>query len=77
MSKDFSIVINPLAVTTSSLPSGKVNEDYKATLASNGSNFICSVSSRTLPGGLTLNASSGEISDKPATTNEYSFFYGR
>ena len=71
VSKDFSIVINPLAVTTSTLPDGKINEDYSASLASNGSNLSWVVASGTLPDGLTLN--NAVISGKPTAAKEYSF----
>ena len=59
-----------LAITTTSLPSGQVGTAYSATLAASGgtSPYAWSLTSGTLPGGLTLNASTGAISGIPTAT---------
>lgn len=55
-------------VATTSLAEGVVNQPYGATLAATGGTapYTWSVSSGTLPGGLTLNATSGYISGTPS-----------
>jgi len=68
-------VVAPLQVTTSSLPNGQVGSSYSAFLVASGgaTPYTWSVSSGTLPGGLTLSASSGQISGTPTTTGTSSF----
>ena len=59
-----------LAITTTSLPSGQVGTAYGATLAASGgtSPYTWSLTSGTLPAGLTLNAATGAITGTPAAT---------
>jgi uncharacterized protein (TIGR03437 family) len=71
-----SITINPsLAITTSSLPNGSVGVAYSQTLTNSGgtSPFTWSVSSGSLPGGLTLTPSTGLISGTPNTAGTSNF----
>lgn len=67
-----SLVIAPaaLSITTTSLPSGQVGTAYTATLAANGgtSPFTWTLTSGTLPAGLSLNAATGAISGTPTAT---------
>lgn len=68
--KAMSIVVNdPVNIITNSLPSGTAGNVYNQTLAATGgvSRYTWSVSSGTLPDGLTLSASSGVISGIPTT----------
>jgi hypothetical protein len=61
-------------ITTTSLPSGTVGAVYYHTLAASGATpIIWSVTSGNLPGGLTLDVSTGAISGMP-TTEGMSFF---
>lgn len=59
-----SIVPTPLTITTTSLPSGTVGRSYSATLAAVGgaAPYSWSVLSGTLPGGLSLDSTTGVIS---------------
>ncbi|HVB85174.1 MAG TPA: putative Ig domain-containing protein [Candidatus Dormibacteraeota bacterium] len=63
------VVIAPaqLSITTSSLPDGQVNVMYSATLNATGgiTPYTWSLTSGSLPTGLTLNPSSGAISGTP------------
>lgn len=71
-----SIVVQPpVAITTSSLPSGTQNVAYTATLAASGgvTPYTWSIASGSLPTGLSLNASSGAISGTPTGTGTSSF----
>ncbi|GHS87223.1 hypothetical protein FACS1894201_08440 [Bacteroidia bacterium] len=73
--KALSITINAAAptgtaptITTTSLPAGTVGAAYSQTLAATGSTPITwSVTVGTLPAGLSLNSSTGEISGTPTT----------
>jgi hypothetical protein len=58
-----------LAITTTSLPNGQVGVAYTATLAATGGTlpYKWSLTSGTLPSGLSLNVSTGTISGTPAT----------
>jgi hypothetical protein len=75
--KNLSIVVNgPLAITTSSLPSGVLNQAYNQTLAASGgiSPYTWSITSGSLPPGLTLNGSTGAITGTDSTqTGTFSF----
>ena len=59
----------PLAITTASLPAGTLGNAYAATLAASGgtSPYKWSLSSGTLPSGLSLTASTGAITGKPSS----------
>jgi hypothetical protein len=61
---------NPLSIVTTSLPSGQVGTAYSATLAASGGTtpYTWSLTSGTLPAGLTLNAATGAISGTPTAT---------
>src|SRR6266404_2191366 len=56
-----------LAITTTSLPNGHVNTTYSATLSATGATapYAWSLTSGTLPTGLTLNAATGAITGTP------------
>jgi hypothetical protein len=57
----------PLAITTTSLPSGQMGSAYSATLAATGGTipYSWSLTSGTLPAGLSLNAATGTIAGTP------------
>ena len=57
----------PLAITTTSLPNGRVNTPYSATLTATGATtpYSWSLTSGTLPAGLTLNPATGAIAGTP------------
>ncbi|MFL6449643.1 MAG: N,N-dimethylformamidase beta subunit family domain-containing protein [Bryobacteraceae bacterium] len=59
----------PLTITTDSLPSGTVNQSYSATLAATGGTtpYTWSITSGSLPLGLTLNTATGGITGTPTT----------
>ncbi len=65
----------PLSVTTGSLTSGQVSSTYAATLTASGgtSPYTWSVSSGTLPAGLSLSASSGQITGTPTQNGTSTF----
>lgn len=74
-SKQLTITINPaptpVVITTNSLPDGRVNRAYSATLQGSGGNLPYTWSvNPTLPDGLTLNATSGAITGTPAPGTE-------
>ena len=58
----------PLIITTSTLPNGHVGVLYSVTLAATGGTtpYVWSLTSGTLPTGLTLNASTGAITGTPS-----------
>jgi hypothetical protein len=73
--QSLSITINPkLVITTTSLPNGLVSAAYSATLQSSGGagTITWSVSSGSLPAGLTLSGS-GTIAGTPTTAGTASF----
>lgn len=61
-------------ITTESLPDGEVGSVYSQTLTATGDPTITwSVTSDTLPAGLTLDTKTGTISGTPTTANTYNF----
>ncbi len=77
-SKAFTIVIGtvqPLTITTSSLPSATLNQPYSQTIAVTGgtSPYSFSVLSGSLPAGLQLNNVTGLISGTPTTVGTSGF----
>jgi hypothetical protein len=64
-----------LALTTSSLPDGQVGVAYSETLAASGgvTPYTWAVISGSLPAGLSLNSSTGEISGTPTTAETANF----
>ncbi len=78
--KPLSIIIHlpplmPLNITTTSLPSGKINIAYNQTLQATGgvAPYIWSLASGTLPRGLMLNSATGVISGTPTRKGTWSF----
>jgi Putative Ig domain len=65
--KNFAVVIT-LSVTTSSLPNAAIGTGYNATLAAEGGQppYTWSISSGSLPAGLSLTPSTGAITGTPA-----------
>ncbi|MBQ3345715.1 MAG: putative Ig domain-containing protein, partial [Synergistaceae bacterium] len=63
----------PIEITTTSLPNGTKETPYTVTLAANVSGATWSVSSGTLPAGLTLDPSTGEISGIPTSSGAFTF----
>jgi hypothetical protein len=76
-SQPLSITVKPapLKVTTTSLAAATGGKAYSATLAATGgvTPYSWSVSSGSLPPGLSLNATTGEISGTPDVAGTYSF----
>ena len=70
-----SITTAPIAISTTSVPSGTMGTPYSVTLAATGgtSPYTWMVASGALPAGLTLSPSTGAISGIPGTTGSYSF----
>lgn len=70
-----SIPSGPVApvITTSSLPDGYTDTAYSQTLTKTGEAGTWSVTGGALPGGLTLNASTGEIAGTPAAGGTFAF----
>jgi hypothetical protein len=65
---------DPPIITTTSLPPATRGQSYCATLAATGTKPITwSIISGSLPGGLTLNASTGAICGTPTTTGTNTF----
>jgi VCBS repeat-containing protein len=79
VSKALSITINPstLAITTSSLAAGNVGVTYSQTLGASGgtSPYTWTLSSGSLPAGLSLNSSTGVISGTPTGAGTTSATY--
>jgi hypothetical protein len=71
-----SITINAaLAITTTTLPGGSVSAAYSATVSATGGAqpYIWSITSGSLPAGLSINSASGVISGTPTTTGTSDF----
>ena len=72
-----SITINAptLQIATTSLAAGQVGQAYNQSVSATGGTtpYTWSVSAATLPGGLTINASTGAISGTPAAAGTYNF----
>ena len=65
----------PLTITTTLLPGGVRNTLYSATLSATGGTtpYRWSISSGSLPSGLSLNSTTGAISGTPTATGTFSF----
>jgi len=65
----------PLTITTTALPGGSVGAAYSATVTASGGTqpYAWSISSGTLPGGLTLSATTGAITGTPTVSGTFSF----
>ena len=65
----------PLIITTSSLPGGTVNQSYSQQVDASGGTgtYSWSVSSGTLPAGLSINFANGRISGTPTTAGTSTF----
>jgi GH18 family chitinase len=78
-SKQFTVTIGaavtpPTITTTSPLPVGNVGTPYSQTLAASGTTPLTwTVASGSLPGGLSLNSSSGLISGTPNASGTFTF----
>ncbi|MCD8045073.1 MAG: putative Ig domain-containing protein [Clostridiales bacterium] len=72
VTKDGTTGVAP-TVTTSSLGSATVGSEYSETFAASGDTVTWSISSGSLPAGLTLDGSSGEISGTPTAAGTYTF----
>ncbi len=59
-------ILQPFAITTTSLPAGAIKNPYNAAVAANGGTKPYSFSAAGLPNGLTMNAG-GQISGTPLT----------
>jgi subtilisin family serine protease len=70
-------VVDPLVITTSSLPDGTVGASYSQTVSASGGqmpySWTLASGSGPLPPGLSLGASSGTISGTPTSAGSYSF----
>jgi hypothetical protein len=67
--------VTPVQITTSSLAGGQVGVAYSASLAASGGTtpYSWSISAGSLPAGLSLNASTGQISGTPTASGNASF----
>jgi len=60
---------SPLAITTTSLPTGTVGTSYSASIAVTGGTKPYTYSATSLPGGLSINSSTGAITGTPAASS--------
>ena len=69
------LTVNLLQITTTSLPDPQVQTSYSATLTASGGMlpYVWSISSGSLPPGLSLDSSTGVISGVPTSTGSYAF----
>ncbi len=67
--------VSPLAITTTSLSGGTVGSAYSATLAATGGTtpYTWSISTGTLPAGLTLDPATGAITGTPSASGTTDF----
>jgi hypothetical protein len=67
--------VPPLVITTTTLPFGQINRPYSAQVTATGGQpaYSWSLSSGSLPSGVTLNASTGLISGTPTTGGTFNF----
>lgn len=74
-STTLTVGMNPLVISTQTLSGGIVNVSYSATLAASGGTqpYSWSLSSGSLPPGLSLNNSTGTISGTPTTAGTFNF----
>jgi subtilisin family serine protease len=76
-SQALSIVVSPapLTITTSSLPGGTVGQSYSQTLNATGGQtpYTWSVSTGSLPPGLSLNPATGVVSGTPTSAGTFGF----
>ncbi|MDP3953900.1 MAG: Ig domain-containing protein, partial [bacterium] len=74
-SREFTLEVNPINIETTLLPDVFVGEAYSQILQILGgtSPFGWSISAGSLPTGLTINSSTGEISGSPTVVNIYNF----
>ncbi len=72
------LLLSGLTLSPTTLPDDTLGQPYSATVSASGGsgNYTFDVSNNSLPGGLTLNASSGVISGTPTTTGPASFTIG-
>ena len=66
-------VVYAPTITTTTLPNGTVGTSYSQTLAADNNPTEWTVTVGSLPDGLTLNQSTGEISGTPTTADTYNF----
>ncbi|MEI6208836.1 MAG: putative Ig domain-containing protein, partial [Desulfuromonadales bacterium] len=74
--REFSIEVTiPFVVTSAPLPRGTIGTAYSSSLTASGGKtpYSYSVTSGSLPSGLTLTAATGSISGKPTTAGTYTF----
>ncbi|MGE5112091.1 MAG: putative Ig domain-containing protein [Acidobacteriaceae bacterium] len=66
---------SPLSITTSTLPGGTVGSNYSATVQATGGTgaYTWNVASGALPSGVTLSATTGQLSGTPGTAAQYNF----
>ena len=64
-------IVSGLAITSESLPGGQVGSLYSATMNAAGGTAPITWSASGLPGGLSINASSGVISGAPGTAGSF------
>lgn len=69
------LIASRLVITTALLPNGFVNVAYGTTLQASGGTgaFVWSITSGSLPAGLSLNATTGVISGKPTASGKSTF----